>query len=1097
MTASRTATPAPDPERRAARPARRILAAALAGLLAAAGMTAVGATPALAASASVSVAPATGIDADNGTVTVTGSGFTPTGGGVNGVYVGVGPKAALDDSTWFVNASFYQGVKWVSTIAADGSFTSTLTGLKKVFTANGRTVDCSTEECGVFTFAAHGSTDRTQDTYTPIAFAAPQPASTSVALTSSAASVQEGSPVTLTATVSPADVAGTVTFAEGSTTLGSQAVSAGTAAFTSSALGVGTHSITAAFAPADSAAYGGSTSSATTVTVTAAPQPTGPSVTVAPSTGIDPAAGTVTVTGSGFSTTGSGFYIGVGPKSAVDNADWFVKASYYQGVKWATTAGTYGAKINADGTISISLTNLKRVFTSNGASVDCAAVECGVYTFAAHGSADRSQDTYTPIAFAEPKTTTTELSVNATAVQAGRTVTLTATVSPATAGTVEFFDGTTSLGSSTVTDGVASLGTTSLASGARSLTAAFTPSDATVATASTSSASTVTVYGDSDALPVLVSLSVTPATAVEGTELTYTATLSANLEGDDLPTAFPGSIVFGEGGGTSGPDAGSSYGTVSVTGNTAVFRTSTLAVGEHKVRGWYTPADATTFASARSNSITATVTAKPVTPGVPTVSVPQVPAGGGTVTVTGSGFSTASPGIYLALGPAGLRGFYQDSARLIPSQTVWIAVGNPSVPSGTTRTAPLNADGTFAVDITVPAPDAITPAYAVYTSKAHGQGLVDTTQDTNTPVAFASSGTAVTPTVTVSTSSGTGNTGDPVDVTVRVTPAAEGTIAILDNGKVVASGLRLVADTVAPASGVVTFAALAAASSSSVTARVPGLASGTHAFSASFTPDDPTLFTPVVSPSVDVVIAPAAAVTPQAPAPVAAVQPTCVARAVGDATLDWGVKTSFRNYISGGIANGSWTLSGVTYAGGQYGWSGGKGSFNPDETRGLVRYSGSVSFTGHDGVLNLVLSNLATRVTSATQATLIADVHSTDMSGNPSDYSGVSFATIALGGGTASGSTFAVDGAATALTADGAKAFAGFYNAGDALDPISFRFPLGGEVECDSTTASSLASTGSTGSAAVPLLGGLLILAGVAAVAAMRRRSVRADVEAV
>ena len=148
-------------------------------------------------------------------------------------------------------------------------------------------------------------------------------------------------------------------------------------------------------------------------------------------------------------------------------------------------------------------------------------------------------------------------------------------------------------------------------------------------------------------------------------------------------------------------------------------------------------------------------------------------------------------------------------------------------------------------------------------------------------------------------------------------------------------------------------------------------------------------------------------------------------------------------------------------------------------------------------MLNLVLSNLAIRVTSATQATLIADVHSTDMSGKPSDYSGVSFATIALGGGKASGSTFSVDGAATALTADGAKAFAGFYNAGDALDPISFRFPLGAEVACDSTTTSGLASTGSAGSGAVPLFGGLLILAGIAAVAVVRRRAARADVEAV
>jgi hypothetical protein len=1098
MTASRTASTAPDPATpRGPRRARRVLAAALATVLAAAGFVAAGATPALAAGPAVS---APEVPAAGGTITVTGSGFAAT---APGIYLAVGPAGLAGfypgaasllptETVWIApgNEQVASGTARQEPMAGDGTFTVSLT------------IPAPTAETpayAIYTSKAHGQgyADPSQNSITALSYAAPEPTNTSVSLASSAASVQEGASVTLTATVSPAEAAGTVTFSEGSTQLGSQAVANGTAALTTSTLGVGSHGITAAFAPADGTAYNASTSSATTVTVTAAPQPTGPAVTVTPATGIDPAAGTVTVTGTGFSTTGTGFYIGVGPKSAKDNADWFVNAGYYQGVKWATTAGTYGAKINDDGSISIALTKLKRVFTSAGASVDCAAVECGVYTFAAHGSADRSQDTYTPISFAAPQATTTELSASAPSVQAGHAVTLTATVSPAVAGTVEFFDGTDSLGSSAVTDGVATFVTTSLASGAHPITATFTATDAVVASPSTSTAATVTVYGASDALPVRVSLSVTPATAEEGTELTYTATVIPNLEGDSLPTAFPGTIVFGEGTGTAGPDAATTYGTASVTGDTAVFRTSSLSVGVHTVRGWYTPTDATAFAAARSNSIKATVTAKTVVPGVPTVTIPQIPAGGGTVTVTGSGFATSSPGIYLGLGPAGLRGFYADSAELVPSQTVWIAVGNPSVPSGTARTAPLNADGTFSVDITVPAPTAEVPAYALYTSKAHGQGVSDKTQDTTTAVTFASAGNAITPTITVTTANASGNAGDPVDVTVRVTPAADGTVSLYDNGKLVASGLRLLPDvTAAPAARVSAFAALAVGSSS-VTTTVPGLASGKHAFSATFTPDDPTLFTPVVSPSVEFVVAPAAAVTPEAPAPVAAAQPTCVARAVSDATLDWGLKTSFRTYISGGIANGSWTLAGVTYEGGQYGWSGGKGTFNPDETRGLVRYSGTVSFTGHDGVLNLVLSNIAIRVTSATQATLIADVHSTDMKGTPSDYSGVSFATIALGGGTASGSAFSVDGAATALTADGAKAFAGFYETGTALDPISFRFPLGAEVECDSTTTSGLASTGSTGSGAAPLLGGLLILAGVAAVAVVRRRAAQANVEAV
>lgn len=73
----------------------------------------------------------------------------------------------------------------------------------------------------------------------------------------------------LTATVSPA-AAGTVTFKDGSTTVGSAPVSGGSAAITAS-LPAGSHNLTAAFAPADTAAYAASTSSAVPFTTTATP----------------------------------------------------------------------------------------------------------------------------------------------------------------------------------------------------------------------------------------------------------------------------------------------------------------------------------------------------------------------------------------------------------------------------------------------------------------------------------------------------------------------------------------------------------------------------------------------------------------------------------------------------------------------------------------------------------------------------------------------------------------------------------------------------------------------------------------------------------
>lgn len=98
---------------------------------------------------------------------------------------------------------------------------------------------------------------------------APTATATTTSLTASAASVTLGSPVTFNATVAPAAAAGTVTFADGATTLGTATVSAGSATFTTAALSVGTHSVVASFAPS-SASYAASASTAVSVDVTAA-----------------------------------------------------------------------------------------------------------------------------------------------------------------------------------------------------------------------------------------------------------------------------------------------------------------------------------------------------------------------------------------------------------------------------------------------------------------------------------------------------------------------------------------------------------------------------------------------------------------------------------------------------------------------------------------------------------------------------------------------------------------------------------------------------------------------------------------------------------
>ena len=84
-----------------------------------------------------------------------------------------------------------------------------------------------------------------------------------------------GANLTLTATVNPA-VAGTVAFAEGTTSLGTQTVSGGTATVTVVAPAEGDHTYTATFTPADTASFNGSSAQAT---FTVAVQPDG-SITV-------------------------------------------------------------------------------------------------------------------------------------------------------------------------------------------------------------------------------------------------------------------------------------------------------------------------------------------------------------------------------------------------------------------------------------------------------------------------------------------------------------------------------------------------------------------------------------------------------------------------------------------------------------------------------------------------------------------------------------------------------------------------------------------------------------------------------------------------
>ena len=148
------------------------------------------------------------------------------------------------------------------------------------------------------------------------------------------------------------------------------------------------------------------------------------------------------------------------------------------------------------------------------------------------GQASGTQYTITVAAPPVQVTTTTALAMSpstATAVApAARTLTATVTGAGA-AGTVQFFNGPTSLGSSTVAAGSASLSLTAIAEGSYSYHAVFTPTNAALFTSSTSSNVALTVTA---APPVQVTtttalaMSPSTATAVAPAARTLTATVT-------------------------------------------------------------------------------------------------------------------------------------------------------------------------------------------------------------------------------------------------------------------------------------------------------------------------------------------------------------------------------------------------------------------------------------------------------------------------------------------------------------------------------------------------------------------------------------------
>lgn len=428
-------------------------------------------------------------------------------------------------------------------------FLNGTTSLGSPVTLNGSgvaTLDVTSLPVGTNSITAVYSGDTTYGTSTsPASDVTVEMASTTTTVTFSPASPVSGQSVTLTATVAPVSPGagtptGTVNFYNnGSTTpLGMGTLNgSGVATLTTTALLAGTNAITAT--------YSGDDNFATSTSTPAVDVPVGVASTTTTLT-IFPVSPYV---GQSVLLTATIAVVSPGGGTPTGTVDFYNNGS-------TTPLGT--GTLNSSGVATLATT----------------ALPVGANSIVADYSGDpnysSSDSSAVPVTVAPAVTTTTSLASSPGAPVFGQDVTLTATVAPITTGagtptgTVEFFNGTTLLGSGTLNGSdVATLDLTTLPTGTTSITAAYS-GDATF-TSSVSSVVPVTVGMASTTTTVTFS----PSTPVFGQSVTLTATVAPVSPGAGVPT---GTVTFFLNGTTSlGP------GTLNVSG-IATLAVSTLPV---------------------------------------------------------------------------------------------------------------------------------------------------------------------------------------------------------------------------------------------------------------------------------------------------------------------------------------------------------------------------------------------------------------------------------------------------------------------------------------------------------------------------------------
>lgn len=418
-----------------------------------------------------------------------------------------------------------------------------------------------------------------------------------------------GSSVALTATITGFNPTGTVTFKDGTTTIGTGTLSGSgntaTATYNATFTTVASHSITAVYAGDTNNMT--SSSGAKTVTVTKATSTAAVSSSL--STAVIGQGVTLTATINGYTPTGT--------------------VTFKDG---ATTLGT-GTLSGSGNTVTATL----NTSFSTAGSHSLTAVYGGDTN---NNNSTSAANTVTVITTAP---TTTTLSAAPSATVAGQAVTLTATVNGYTpTGTVTFKDGSTTLGTGTLSGSGATATATFNASfstvGSHNITATYEGDTNDATSASATSAVAIT------AATTTTSLS-NPGTATVGANVVLTATVNGYT-----PT---GTVTFKEGTTVLGT------GTLSGSGasTTATLTTTFTTVGTHTITATYEGDANDTASTASASTITINAAATSTTLTVPSsaAAVTSVP-----LTATVSGYSATGTVTFkegtTVLGTAALSG---------------------------------------------------------------------------------------------------------------------------------------------------------------------------------------------------------------------------------------------------------------------------------------------------------------------------------------------------------------------------------------------------------------------------------------------------------